>query len=166
MAGFKHSVLYRLRFYGMKFQNFNEAAKRLKWNVDFMSKIKGIYNTSTHSMHGSMTLTISITFRLPRQRIVKWLIYIYIYIYTYIYICIYICICTHIYIYISCTCTYIYTYIYIYIYIHVHIYVPTSPLMLLPNQSIVELFLKLKMETANLELFDFAAYNFLVFHET
>ena len=68
---------------------------------------------------------------------------------------------TYIYIY----HVHVHIYIHIYIYIHVHIYVPTSPLMLLPNQSIVELFLKLKMETANVELFDFAAYNFLVFHE-
>ena len=68
---------------------------------------------------------------------------------------IYVCVCTHTYIYIYHVHVHIYTYIYIYI--HVHIYVPTSPLMLLPNQ--------LKMETANVELFDFAAYNFLVFHE-
>ena len=34
--------------------------KCLKWNLNLMSKIKGRYNTPTHSTYGSMKLTISI----------------------------------------------------------------------------------------------------------
>ena len=53
--------------------DFYEGAKRLRWNLDFMSKIKGGYNTSTHSTDGSMALTISYIFRFPGQGLVRWL---------------------------------------------------------------------------------------------
>ena len=51
------------------FQNenskFYKVAKCLKLNLNFISKIEGRHGTATHSAHCSMTLTISIIFRLP-----------------------------------------------------------------------------------------------------
>ena len=51
-----------------------QAAKHLKWNLDFMSKIEGWYNTPTHTTHGFMTLTIFIIFRSLQKMFVKWLL--------------------------------------------------------------------------------------------
>ena len=44
---------------------FYKGMKCLKLNLNFISKLEGKYNTATHSAHRSMTLTISIIFRLP-----------------------------------------------------------------------------------------------------